>query len=147
MLLVPCVAFLCLCILCGPGLPEISAAPASLQLPAALLVVLWGSAFLSALVDNVPFTAAMIPVIQRLSEAHGLPLMPLTTSLSLGTCLGGNGSLIAASANVVAAGLLEGLGISLSFRGFAKLSIPVTLITIIIATVYVLMLYVLLGVR
>ena len=125
----------------------IAAAPHNLQLPAALLVVLWGSAILSACVDNVPFTAAMIPVILSLTESDDLPLQPLVTALALGTCLGGNGSLIGASANIVAAGILEGLGLPISFTDFVRLSMPVTLLTICISSVYVLVLYVLIGVR
>jgi len=132
----------------GNGLAHLIAhVPPTLQLPAALLIVLWGSATLSACIDNVPFTAAMIPIVQRLVETNGLPLQPLVTVLALGTCLGGNGSLIAASANIVAAGILEGLGMPINFKDFARLGVPVAFITISISSVYVIVLYVLIGVR
>ena len=128
----------------------ITMAPAASRLPAALLLILWGSAIVSSLVDNVPFTAAMLPVLQRLAEGSDegdvrLPLQPLVTALALGTCLGGNGTLVAASANVVAAGIMEGLGIPLSFRGFVRLGAPTVVVTITIASVYVIVVYVLLG--
>ena len=63
------------------------------------------SAILSAFIDNIPYTVTMVAVIEALAERTGLPLRPLAWALSLGTCLGGNGTLIGASANVVTAGV------------------------------------------
>jgi hypothetical protein len=63
------------------------------------------SAIISAFIDNIPYTVTMIAVIQKLSEESGLPVLPLAWGLSLGACLGGNGTLIGASANVVTAGI------------------------------------------
>ena len=76
---------------------------------AGMLVILWVTTFASAFIDNVPFAAAMIPILKRLAADPevDLPLRPLVWAFSLGACLGGNGTLIASSANVVCAGLAE----------------------------------------
>lgn len=102
------------------------------------MAILWFSAILSAIVDNIPCTAALIPVIQNLAEL--LPhsdITPLWWALALGACLGGNGSLIAASANVVAAGIADRAGHPISFARFLRVGIPYTAISLIIASLYV----------
>uniref|UniRef100_A0A1I8GEZ5 CitMHS domain-containing protein n=1 Tax=Macrostomum lignano TaxID=282301 RepID=A0A1I8GEZ5_9PLAT len=90
--------------------------PETARLPVAIIVVLWTSALASAFIDNIPFTTAMVPVILQLSDI--LPLMPLVWSLAFGVCFGGNGTLIGASANVVAAGVAEQNGYPISFVHF-----------------------------
>ncbi|MBC9784534.1 ArsB/NhaD family transporter [Heliobacterium chlorum] len=101
------------------------------------MFVLWISAIASAFVDNIPFVATMIPMIKAMGEMSGMNLNPLWWSLALGACLGGNGTLIGASANVIVAGLAEKNGFPISFMGFMKVAFPLMLISIVISTVYV----------
>ena len=108
------------------------------------IVVIWGSGIASGIVDNIPFTATMIPVIQDLAEAEGLSeeeVRPLWWSLALGADFGGNLTLIGASANVVVAGMSERAGQRISFVKFMLYGIPVTLVSLVVATVYVLVRY------
>lgn len=102
------------------------------------MLVLWSSAILSAVIDNIPFVATMIPMIKAMSADLGgdQALLPLWWCLSLGACLGGNGTLVGASANVVVAGLSERAGERISFVGFMKLAFPLMLASIAVATVY-----------
>jgi Na+/H+ antiporter NhaD/arsenite permease-like protein len=107
----------------------------------ALVVILWVSALASSILDNIPFTATMIPLIHemandptiapQLAEYH---INPLWWALALGACLGGNGTLIGASANVVVAGISERMGYPISFKEFTKVGLPSMIISIIIAT-------------
>ena len=116
----------------------------NLRLAVAIVLILWVSAFASAFIDNIPYTTAMVPVIVSLAESDlGLPLAPLTWALSFGTCFGGNGTLIGASANVVAVGLCEQQGYSISFVRFFKIGFPVMLISIFTVTIYMLITHVL----
>src|ERR671910_2945278 len=108
------------------------------------IVVIWGSGLASGIVDNIPFTATMIPVIQDLAEAENLSEAQTRTlwwSLALGADFGGNLTLIGASANVVVAGMSERAGQRISFLKFMLYGIPVTLVSLAIATVYVLLRY------
>jgi Na+/H+ antiporter NhaD/arsenite permease-like protein len=108
------------------------------------IVVIWGSGIASGIVDNIPFTATMIPVIQDLAKAEGLSdeeVRPLWWSLALGADFGGNLTLIGASANVVVAGMSERAGQKISFVRFMLYGIPVTLVSLVVATVYVLVRY------
>jgi Na+/H+ antiporter NhaD/arsenite permease-like protein len=106
------------------------------MLPTGLLI-LWLSAIASAFVDNIPFVATMIPLIQDMGRLGGIAnLNPLWWSLSLGACLGGNGTLIGASANVVVAGMSEKRGIIISFISFTKVAFPMMIMSIIICTAY-----------
>ncbi|MEZ0536999.1 SLC13 family permease [Caldicellulosiruptoraceae bacterium PP1] len=105
------------------------------------LVILWGSAIFSAFVDNIPFTATMIPLILDMGKLSHMDIMPLWWALSLGACLGGNGTIIGASANVVTSGLLEEKGQRLSFAEYFKYGFPMMLITIVISTVYLVLRY------
>ena len=110
----------------------------------AALVILWGSGIASGVIDNIPFTATMIPVVQELARSENLTeaeLRPLWWSLALGADFGGNFTLIAASANVVVAGMSERAGQKISFVKFLLYGIPVTLISLVVATVYVLVRY------
>jgi Na+/H+ antiporter NhaD/arsenite permease-like protein len=101
------------------------------------LAILWGAAAGSALVDNIPFTAAMIPVVETLQE-DGFD-DSLWWALALGACFGGNATLIAAAANVAAAGVLERSGQPLSFGRFLAAGLPVTMLSLVIATAYLLL--------
>jgi Na+/H+ antiporter NhaD/arsenite permease-like protein len=108
------------------------------------VVILWGSALASGIIDNIPFTATMIPVLQEFARAEGLSeegLRPLWWSLALGADFGGNATLIGASANVVVAGMSERAGQRISFLKFMAYGIPVTLISLAVATLYVLLRY------
>ena len=104
------------------------------------IVVIWGSGLASGIVDNIPFTATMIPVIQDLAEAEdlsGAQVESLWWALALGADFGGNLTLIGASANVVVAGMSERAGQRISFLKFMLYGIPVTLASLAVATVYV----------
>ena len=108
------------------------------------IIVLWGSALASGIIDNIPFTATMIPVIQELGQTEGLSeaeVRPLWWALAIGADFGGNLTLIGASANVVAAGMSERAGKKITFLKFLAYGIPVTLISLAIATPYVLFRY------
>ncbi len=103
-------------------------------LAATSLLMLWISAVLSAIVDNIPYTATMIPVVAQLSEAQ--PNDALWWALAMGADLGGNATLIGASANVILAGMAEREGHPISFGQFLRFGLPVTLGTMVIATAY-----------
>ena len=108
------------------------------------LIIIWGSGLASGIVDNIPFTATMIPVISDMAQAEGLSeaqTRPLWWALALGADYGGNFTLIGASANVVVAGMSERAGRRISFLKFMLYGIPVTLVSLIIATVYVFLRY------
>ena len=104
----------------------------------AAYMVLWSSALLSTAIDNIPFVATMIPLLKTMEESLGgrEAMMPVWWALSLGSCFGGNGSLIAASANVIVAGIAAREGRPLNFIKFLLWSIPVMLCSIIIASIY-----------
>lgn len=103
------------------------------------IAVLWGSAFTSALVDNIPYVATTIPLIKSMAPTFGgaANLMPLWWSLALGACLGGNGTLIGASANVVVAGFSERAGYPISFKRFLIGAFPLMLMSILISNIYI----------
>jgi len=105
-------------------------------------VVLWVSAVLSALVDNIPFVATMIPVIQNMGSIFNPEqINTLWWSLALGACLGGNGSLVGASANLVVAGFAERAGQPIRFLPFMLLAFPLMLASIAVSSVYLWMRY------
>ncbi|EXI76151.1 MAG TPA: ArsB/NhaD family transporter [Candidatus Accumulibacter phosphatis] len=101
--------------------------------------VLWASAVLSAIVDNIPFVATMIPLIKSMAPAFGGSdaLVPLWWCLSLGACLGGNGTLIGASANLTVAGIAERNGIPFHFARYTMIAFPLMLGHVAIACLYV----------
>ena len=107
---------------------------------AELLGILWVAGAGSAVVDNIPFTTAMIPVVNELRGGGGDDAY--WWALSLGACFGGNATIIAAAANVAAAGLTERAGRPIGFVAFAKIGVPVTLLTLAIATAYVTVRYI-----
>ena len=107
--------------------------------PLATVLILWSSAIVSAFIDNIPFVATMIPLIKDLAPAFGgeQAIMPLWWALSLGACLGGNGTLIGASANLVVAGLAGRAGVHFRFVEYLKVAFPLMLISIVISHAYV----------
>lgn len=100
------------------------------------LLILWLSAILSAFIDNIPFVATMIPLIIDMGQISGMDVMPLWWALSLGACLGGNGTVIGASANVVVAGMSEQRGYSITFKDYFKVGFGIMLVSIVISMFY-----------
>lgn len=103
----------------------------------AVVLVIWVSAIASAFVDNIPFTATMLPIVAYLTETLGSGDV-LWWALALGACLGGNGTYIGASANVVTVGLAERVGHPVGFLEFLKVGMPVTMVTVFIAMAWIL---------
>ena len=101
-------------------------------------VILWGSALLSAIIDNIPFVATMIPLIKNMAASYGGAdkIEPLWWSLSLGACLGGNGTLIGASANLTVAGIAERNGVPFRFLTYTMYAFPMMIVSIAISHVY-----------
>ena len=104
---------------------------------ATAILILWMSAFASAFIDNIPFVATLIPLIQDMGQMGLSNLDPMWWSLALGACLGGNGTLIGASANVVVASMSAQRGRPISFLGIMKVAVPVMVFTIIVSNIYV----------
>jgi Na+/H+ antiporter NhaD/arsenite permease-like protein len=112
------------------------------NLTAAIIIVLWVSAIASAFIDNIPFTATMLPIIAFLNQTiPGAESGVLWWSLALGACLGGNGTMIGASANVVTVGLAEKAGYKISFVEYMRACWWPMMITVTIAMVYLLIAY------
>ena len=101
-----------------------------------VLMVLWVSGIASGFLDNIPFTITMIPIIHLLLESNPIPNNILWGSLALGACLGGNITIIGASANIVSVGIAKKYGVEISFIDFMKKGIIVTLISLVIASIY-----------
>ena len=120
---------------------------------AAVFSILWGSALLSAVIDNIPYVAAMNPLVVDLARSlhpeisdyttlvHQPDILPLWWSLALGACLGGNGTLIGASANVVIADLARRAGYPISYRQFLMVGFPVMVGSLLVSTLYVWLLF------
>jgi len=105
-------------------------------------VILWFSGIFSGIVDNIPFVATMIPLIQNLGDKLGHnAILPVWWALSLGSCLGGNGTLIGASANIIIANFAKKSGYRISFLKFLKYSIPVTILSLALSYIYILIRY------
>ncbi|XP_058398225.1 P protein isoform X2 [Diceros bicornis minor] len=121
--------------------------PEDRRLAAAIILVIWVSAIASSLIDNIPFTATMIPVLLNLSQDPevSLPAPPLMYALALGACLGGNGTLIGASANVVCAGIAEQHGYGFSFMEFFRLGFPMMVVSCTVGMCYLLVAHVVIG--
>jgi Na+/H+ antiporter NhaD/arsenite permease-like protein len=101
--------------------------------------ILWASAVLSAFVDNIPFVATMIPLIKTMAPSFGGAehIQPLWWCLSLGACLGGNGTLIGASANLTVAGIGDRNGVPFKFLTYTLYAFPLMLLSVAISHVYV----------
>jgi Na+/H+ antiporter NhaD/arsenite permease-like protein len=105
--------------------------------------ITWMSAIASSFIDNIPFVATMIPMIQDIGIISGNheAIKPLWWALSLGACLGGNGTIIGASANVIVAGFLERSGNKINFLEYMKLAFPLMLLSIVISWIYLYLRY------
>ena len=99
------------------------------------MLLIWLSAVASGIVDNIPYTATMIPIVQRLGLT--MPIEPLWWSLALGADLGGNATLVGASANIVVANLAERSGYPISFRRFLSYGVVTTFVSLVFASIYV----------
>ena len=110
---------------------------------ATAILILWMSAFASAFIDNIPFVATLIPLIQDMGQMGLSNLDPMWWSLALGACLGGNGTLVGASANLIVAGMAAERGVHISFVRYFKIGFPLMLLTIVLSTVYVYVRYLL----
>ncbi|WP_330375380.1 ArsB/NhaD family transporter [Inediibacterium massiliense] len=105
------------------------------------LLILWVSALASSFLDNIPFVATMIPLIKSIGALSTFNILPLWWALALGACLGGNGTMIGASANVVVAGILEKHNHKISFIHYMKVAFPLMILSIIISTIYLYIFY------
>ena len=108
---------------------------------ATAMVILWLSAIASAFVDNIPFVATMIPLIKEMGTMGVANLEPLWWSLALGACLGGNGTLIGASANVIVVGLATQNGHPISFMKYFRVAFPLMVLSIVISSGYIYLRY------
>lgn len=112
------------------------------NLTVAVLVILWVSGFTSAIVDNIPYTATMLPIVMFLGKTiPGAETGVLWWALSLGACFGGNGTIIGASANVVTTGIAEKAGYKITFYEFMKQAAPITVISLIISSIFLVLRY------
>lgn len=107
------------------------------DLPKTSMLILWSSGILSGFVDNIPFVAAMIPVILEFQNYGMTNLDPLWWALALGACLGGNATLIGATSNVIVAGLAGRANQAFSYFEFLKVGLPVALVSFIISSLYI----------
>jgi Na+/H+ antiporter NhaD/arsenite permease-like protein len=105
------------------------------------LLLLWGSGIASGIIDNIPYTATMVPIVQELGNQ--MPVEPLWWSMALGACLGGNATAVGASANVIVLSMSERAGYKISFVQFLRYGIIVTVVSLLISTVYVYLRYLL----
>ncbi|WP_246637636.1 SLC13 family permease [Crassaminicella profunda] len=105
------------------------------------LLVLWVSALASSFLDNIPFVATMIPLINSIGTLSNFNITPLWWALALGACLGGNGTLVGASANVVVAGILEKHNHKISFKEYMKIAFPLMILSIILSSIYLYIFY------
>ena len=107
------------------------------------LLVLWLSALVSSVLDNIPFVATMIPLIENMGQMGVTNLEPAWWSLALGACLGGNGTLVGASANLIVAAMAAERGVKITFMSYLKVGFGVMLMTIIVSTIYIYLRYLL----
>lgn len=103
-----------------------------------MVIILWVSAFVSSFLDNIPFVATLIPLILTMQSSGHMDVTPLWWALSLGACLGGNGTLIGASANVVLSGISSKHGHPITFGSYLKVGFPMMILSIVISTVFLL---------
>ncbi len=112
------------------------------SLVASICLILWVSAFMSAFVDNIPFTATMLPIVAYLTRViPGAESGVLWWALAFGACFGGNGTIIGASANVVTVGIAEAAGYPMKFFGFMKVGMVCMILTVALANVWLLLFY------
>ena len=107
-----------------------------------VIIIIWVSAVASAIIDNIPFSATMIPIIKSLAAASGADLSVLAWTLALGTDIGGSATPIGASANVVGIAVAAKNGHHISWKQYCKYSIPATLIVIAVSMLYIIIRYI-----
>lgn len=105
------------------------------------IIVIWGSAVFSAVVDNIPFVATMIPLIKDIGAISGISLTPLWWALALGADIGGNATIVGASANVVASGMSAKEGHRITFVEYMKVAVPMTVVALVLCTIYIYLRY------
>lgn len=105
------------------------------------LMILWVSAFASSFINNIPYVATMIPMIQALGRLTDMNITPIWWALALGACLGGNGTLVGASANVIVAGIAEKDNNRIGFFNYMKLGMPMMIISMILSSIYIYLRY------
>lgn len=110
-----------------------------------IIIILWVSALASAFVDNIPFSATMIPIIQTLAAAEGMSIRTLAWALSIGTDIGGSATPIGASANVVGTAVAMKNGYPIGWKKYCSKAVPATVLVLVIATVMIILRYVVLG--
>ncbi|MFA6255199.1 MAG: ArsB/NhaD family transporter [Patescibacteria group bacterium] len=101
------------------------------------MAILWGSAFFSAVIDNIPFVTTMIPLIKDIGAISGINLTPLWWALVIGADIGGNATIVGASANVVVSGIAKREGHEIKFLEYLKIAVPITFAGLILATGYI----------
>lgn len=106
------------------------------------IVVLWMSAILSSFLDNIPYVATMIPLVNEMESLSSFDFEPVWWALSIGACLGGNGTIIGASANVVARGITERNNHKITFLGYMKIAYPLMILSMVISTIYLMIFYI-----
>ena len=106
-----------------------------------IAIIIWISAIASAFIDNIPFAATMIPVVQTLAASSGVPLTTMTWALAMGTDVGGSATPIGASANVVGIAVAGKAGYPIGWKNYCAKAVPATIITMLIATVYIFVVY------
>lgn len=107
------------------------------------LAILWVSGISTSVINNVSYTISMVPVIQNIGEATSFNLNPLWWALSLGACLGGNGTFIAAAANLVGVNVLKRQGVIITFKDFFRIGFPIMLISMLLSSIYLFLRYLL----
>ncbi|KNC86144.1 hypothetical protein SARC_01713 [Sphaeroforma arctica JP610] len=125
----------------------VGAAAPEQQMMVAIIILIWVSGIVSAFLDNIPFTTTMVPVVLALANNQSLylELEPMAWALAFGACLGGNGTLIGASANLVTAAVAQRDNREISFMYWFRYGFPTMILTLIVATAYMLVRYVLLA--
>lgn len=106
-------------------------------------IIIWFSAMASSVLDNIPFVATLIPLVKAMGAHGNMDITPLWWAISLGACLGGNGTMIGASANVIVAGLAEKHGCKLTFGRYLKYGFPLMIVSILLSTIYLIVFYLL----
>ncbi len=102
-----------------------------------MVLILWLSALVSCFLDNIPFVATLIPLLLTM-QSQGIDVMPLWWATSLGACLGGNGTLIGASANIVLANVGHRHGYDITFKNYMKIGFPIMILSVLMSMIYLL---------
>lgn len=105
------------------------------------ILILWLSAIASAFIDNIPFVATMIPLIKAMAQIGNIDVSSMWWALSLGACLGGNGTIIGASANVVVSSMAAARGYPMTFVSYMKVAFPMMLVSIVLCNIYIYFVY------